>query len=286
MTRTASPWDLSRPTILSVSGGRTSMYMLQRYLDRHDGQLPEHAVAVFCNTGKEHGKTLDFVQRCSVEWACPITWVEYQDAPKAADRWSVVNHNSCSRAGEPFAAMIRRKNYLPNQIQRICTTELKIHLLSRWAKGAWPYGQGRYVKAIGFRADEGHRVARMQQRCGKGVEPFDPAWPLYDAGIDRAEIRRWWALQSFDLDIEDRWGNCDNCFLKNRAKVAQNIQERPTSADWWIEQQKAIGGFFRSPKRPMHSYVDIKAWALNGDVKPWDQISMTDALDLECACTD
>ena len=57
----SEPWALDRPTILAVSGGRTSMFMLRRYLDHHGGRLPEYAAPVFCNTGKEHPKTLDFV---------------------------------------------------------------------------------------------------------------------------------------------------------------------------------------------------------------------------------
>jgi hypothetical protein len=60
-------WLITRPTLLAVSGGRTSMHMLWRYLDRHDGRLPHGSVAVFCNTGKEHPATLDFVQRCSTD---------------------------------------------------------------------------------------------------------------------------------------------------------------------------------------------------------------------------
>jgi hypothetical protein len=263
----ADPWAIERPTILSVSGGRTSMFMLRRYLDRHDGALPDHAVAVFCNTGREHRLTLDFVQRCQEAWSCPIVWAEYQDAPKAADRWRVVNHNSASRGGEPFAAMIRRKRYLPNQIERTCTTELKVHCLHRWARGAWEHGRGRYVKAIGFRADESHRVAKAKNRCGQGKDPFDMCWPLHDAGIGKPEIAVWWEAQPFRLELEERWGNCDLCFLKNRAKVAMNIQDVPASADWWIAQQEEIGGFFRAPNRAMHSYVDIKRWALNGDTR-------------------
>lgn len=271
------------------------MFMLRRYLDHHSGQLPEHAVAVFCNTGREHPKTLDFVQRCSSEWSCPITWLEYRDAELPGDRWQEVNHNSASRDGEPFAAVIRRKQFLPTHMSRFCTTELKIHCTHRWARGAWGYGAGRYVKAIGFRADEPQRVARAKDRCGKGKDPWDLHWPLFDADVRKPSILAWWNVQSFDLEIPERLGNCDLCFLKATKKLGQNIEEEPAIADWWIAQQQWVrqstksGGYFRPQARARPGYDDLRRWALSDEPKPWKQGSMVDDLDaatFECACTD
>lgn len=283
-------WALDRPTILAVSGGRTSMFMLRRYLDHHGGRLPEHAVAVFNNTGREHPKTLDFVQRCSTEWSCPIVWLEYRDAEVPADRWQEVNHNSASRDGEPFAAVIRRKQMLPNQVARFCTVEMKIHCTHRWARAAWPYGGKRYVKAVGFRADEPQRVARSRHRCGQNKDPWDVAWPLFDAGIRKPAILAWWDAQPFNLEIPERLGNCDLCFLKAAWKLGQNIEETPEIADWWIAQQEAVGGYFRSPSRSARpGYDHLRAWATSDALKPWkqgDMIDDMDAADMECACTD
>ena len=280
---TADPWALDRPTILSVSGGRTSMRMLWGYLDCHGGALPEHAVAVFCNTGKEHPKTLDFVQRCSVEWGVRIVWLEYQDAQAPADRWCEVNHNSASRDGEPFEAVIRRKGFLPNQVTRFCTTEMKVHCAHRWARAAWPHGRERYVKAIGFRADEPGRVTRARARCGHGKDPWDLCWPLFDAGIDEPEVMRWWRSQPFDLEIPQHMGNCDLCFLKSRAKLASIIEANPESADWWEEQESLMADTFRSRKSNYPSYASLRRWAMSEAPKPWKQ---GDLLEIECNCTD
>ena len=284
----SDPWLIDRPTILAVSGGRSSMHMLWRYLDRHDGRLPEFAVPVFCNTGMEHPKTLNFVQRCSAEWGCRIVWLEYRDADEPGDRWCEVSHNEASRNGEPYRAANRRKTFLPNQVNRTCTTELKIHCTHRWARAAWEHGAGRYLKAVGFRSDEGRRVMKASHRCKTKKDAWDLTWPLYDAGVNKAAVLDWWSRQSFDLWLEERHGNCTLCFLKARWKLAQNIEEQPDLADWWIEEQVALGGFFRSPKRPMHDYRDILAWALSDAPKPWKQGEMLpmDALDIECACTD
>lgn len=284
----SDPWLITRPILLSVSGGRTSMHMLWRYLQRHDGQLPEQAVAVFCNTGKEHPATLDFVQRCSTEWGVHIVWLEYIDAEEPAQRFQVVSHNSASRDGEPFAAVIKRKGYLPNTMSRFCTTELKVHCSHRWARAEWEHGASRYAKAIGFRADEPHRVAKARVRCGQRKDAWDLAWPLFDEGIRKAHILAWWRKQPFDLGIPERLGNCDLCFLKSRHKVGKNIEENPAIADWWIKQENFADDTMRSRNRPLASVADLRAWALDGQTKPWDQaeIEGLDAFELECTCTD
>ena len=62
--------------VVSFSGGRSSGYMLHQFLDHNNG-LPSNAKVVFCNTGKEHHATLDFVKECSQRWSVPIVWLEY-----------------------------------------------------------------------------------------------------------------------------------------------------------------------------------------------------------------
>ena len=63
------PFRLDGPTLLNISGGRTSALMLRRVLDAHDGALPDDAHAVFCNTGGEHAGTLDFLDETARQWA-------------------------------------------------------------------------------------------------------------------------------------------------------------------------------------------------------------------------
>jgi 3'-phosphoadenosine 5'-phosphosulfate sulfotransferase (PAPS reductase)/FAD synthetase len=66
-----NPFEITEPTCISFSGGRTSAYMLRRVLQAHGGKLPAEAVVCFANTGKEDEATLRFVQRVSDEWAVP-----------------------------------------------------------------------------------------------------------------------------------------------------------------------------------------------------------------------
>jgi hypothetical protein len=56
-----NPYFCDGPTILNISGGRTSGLMLRRILDAHDGTLPPETFAVFANTGRERSETLTFL---------------------------------------------------------------------------------------------------------------------------------------------------------------------------------------------------------------------------------
>jgi hypothetical protein len=69
------PFKIIEPTVISFSGGRTSAYMLWRILESNNG-LPEEAIVIFANTGKEDEETLKFVKNCSVNWNVPIVLCE------------------------------------------------------------------------------------------------------------------------------------------------------------------------------------------------------------------
>ena len=148
------PFRVTGPTCISFSGGRTSAYMLWRVLQSHGGVLPSDAVVCFANTGKEEEATLRFVRDCSERWSVPITWVEYRNDEVG---FAVVNFDTASRDGEPFEALIRKRNYLPNPVTRFCTSELKIRtmhkfLRANWRVMGWPDTDMELDQMIGIRA--------------------------------------------------------------------------------------------------------------------------------------
>jgi 3'-phosphoadenosine 5'-phosphosulfate sulfotransferase (PAPS reductase)/FAD synthetase len=102
--------------------------MLWRVLQENNG-LPEEAIVCFANTGKEDEATLRFIDRCSKEWGVQIHWVERRFDEIGFER---VTFETASRNGEPFEALIRKRNYLPNPVSRICTSELKIRAQSKY----------------------------------------------------------------------------------------------------------------------------------------------------------
>jgi 3'-phosphoadenosine 5'-phosphosulfate sulfotransferase (PAPS reductase)/FAD synthetase len=253
---TANPYLLPEPWVLSFSGGRTSGYMLRQVLDAHGGRLPDGGRVIFCNTGKERPETLEFVERCSQWWGVDITWLEYRrweeypgDAPgrwackprKAGPRTGlqVVNFATASRKGEPFVQLIEGSKMLPNVAIRRCTQWLKIKTSWRYCRNV--LGWRDYTNAIGLRADEPARVARLRADP-KSTSGEEPVAPLSRAGVTLSDVREFWAGQPFDLDLQQHEGNCDLCFLKGQGKLLAILQERPDLAAWWIEQEQRFQG--------------------------------------------
>lgn len=111
------PFKIIQPTCISFSGGRTSAYMLWRVLQANGG-LPADTVVCFANTGKEVEATLRFVRDCAERWQMPIHWLEYLPMEPG---FMLVDFERASRQGEPFEALIRKRQYLPNPVARGCT---------------------------------------------------------------------------------------------------------------------------------------------------------------------
>lgn len=230
---------------IAFSGGRTSAYMLRQILDAN-GDLPNRVRVTFQNTGREMPQTLDFVAEVGERWNVPIVWLEYRaDSPL----YEVVNHNSASRAGEPFEAMIRKKQYLPNQQQRFCTTELKIRTAKRYLMSL---GWLHWTNCVGFRADEPARLNRPDP-----PERWTVWHPLATAGVGRHHVAEFWNAQPFDLRLPNIggncWlGNCDGCFLKSEAHVAAFTREFPERAAWWERMEEIVSAASVAKGRQRH----------------------------------
>ncbi len=229
------PYRVPGPAVVSVSGGRTSAYMLRKVLDAYGGRLPPDVHAVFANTGEEDARTLNFVRDLAERW-CPITWVEYD--PDAPGRWREVEYETASRAGEPFADLIARKRHLPNGRMRFCTQELKLAPM-RGYMASRGYGDD-WTNIVGLRADEPSRVATLRAR----ESAWDVACPLYDAGATKADVRDFWAAQDFDLQTPAHMGNCVGCFLKGRALREHAAREAPEAFERWAQHEREIGALF------------------------------------------
>ncbi|MGI9490469.1 MAG: phosphoadenosine phosphosulfate reductase family protein [Geminicoccaceae bacterium] len=275
-----NPFRINGPTTIQFSGGRTSAFLLHKCLEVNQG-LPEDAYVLFQNTGKERPETLDFVQECSERWSVPITWLEYDR--EAEHKTRIVNHNSAARNGEPFKALIKQKQFLPNPITRYCTVELKIRRAKTFM---WKIcGYEHWVANIGLRADEMHRVARLANHR----ERWETEAPLARAGLTKRDVTKFWGVQPFGLDlpnIMDRTphGNCDLCFLKSRSTIEALIHEDPASADWWIGMEsealnsKPSGAKFRQDR---DSYAQIR-----DQVERQAVFDFGDESSMDCFCTD
>lgn len=242
-------YKVEPPFVVSFSGGRTSGYMLRKVLDAWGGTMPEGGHAIFCNTGREHASTYRFVEEVGKRWT-PVTWLEYRDE---APGYAAVGPATASRNGEPFAALIAKRKYLPNPVTRFCTTELKIQTTWKYIRDHG--GEEGFTNLVGLRADEPHRVGRMKgDRKAESV-----ICPLYTDGVTRPMVIDFWKAQDFDLELPHgmgAFGNCDLCFLKAKSKILAVIGMEPHLADWWIEQEKLVGATFRIDRPSYRSMSD------------------------------
>jgi 3'-phosphoadenosine 5'-phosphosulfate sulfotransferase (PAPS reductase)/FAD synthetase len=252
---------------IAFSGGRTSAYMLHEVLETN-GSLPDRVVVTFQNTGREMNETLDFVQQVGERWDVKIVWLEYRPS---APLYEIVSHNSASRNGEPFEALIRRRKYLPNQQTRFCTVELKIRTAKRYLMSL---GWKHWINCVGIRADEPHRLNKPKPKDRWTV------WtPLATAGVGSSKVGDFWRAQPFDLNLPNVrgncWlGNCDGCFLKSEANIAAFHRDFPDRGQWWVDMEELVASVAKTKdaahfsKRysrvEMRSYMERQGdWALS-----------------------
>ena len=233
-----NPYLITEPTCISFSGGRTSGYMLHQVLQAHGGKMPDEAIVCFANTGKEEEATLKFVNDCSVNWGVKIHWIEYEDHELPENRYKEVTYETASRNGEPFEAIIRKRQYLPNPVTRFCTSELKIRTMACFLKHSGLFddctkSELENASWIGLRYDEGRRAAKVADK--RRV-------PLFTAKVNVQDIGEFWEKQSFNLELptykgRTLAGNCDLCFLKPANQIATLIAEKPDRAIWWANME-------------------------------------------------
>lgn len=234
----ADPFALIGPASISFSGGRTSAYMLYRIVQAHGGVLPENIMVLFANTGKEREETLRFVYECGSRWSVKIHWVEWR---KDAPGFEEVGFNSASRQGEPFEALIKSKQRLPNWQERWCTGFLKVTAMHRYLASTG-LQIGAFSEVIGLRDDEGHRILPGLERAKKDGRHV--VYPLAEAGITKPMVLAFWKDQPFDLGLKDGDGNCDVCFLKGKGLRKRIIRETPSAHKWWDRMEREQNGFF------------------------------------------
>lgn len=255
------PFKIDGPTCLSFSAGRSSAYMLWRTLQSNDlATVARWLKVLFCNTGKEEEASLRFWRDCSDRWSIPIVGLEYQAGPS----YKVIDFKSANRNGKPFKTIIeQRGGVLPNRVARYCSSEMKTRTMHRYLRDL---GWKEWDSFIGIRADEPLRVSKNRANPFPESKDEEVHMPLAIAGISAKDVGAFWRSHPFDLGLPNHngktaHGNCDLCFLKPAAQVLSLIQEKPTRAVWWADQEKKAekvatgsGGRFRDD-RPSYAQM-------------------------------
>jgi 3'-phosphoadenosine 5'-phosphosulfate sulfotransferase (PAPS reductase)/FAD synthetase len=135
--------------LISFSGGETSAYMID-FIERNLSY--DQVEYVFANTGLEHEKTLEFVEKVADYHQIKVHWVEAVINPgrKSASH-KLVDFEIASRKGEPFEAAIQKYG-IPNMSFPHCSRTLKKEVIESFAKNHLGWKDNYF--AIGIRADE------------------------------------------------------------------------------------------------------------------------------------
>lgn len=287
-----NPYKIETPALISFSGGRTSGYMLHKIIQAHGGKLPKDAYVVFANTGKEMEETLDFIHDCEEMWDIKIYWLELDiHNERPIYRNKEVDYLTASRKGEPFEALIDRKNMLPNPAMRICTAELKVNVMSRFMRSK---GHKEWFNVIGLRYDEPRRVAKQKANNDADVNKWESLMPLHDDKVTVEQVGEFWKKSNFDLKLPNYngktiAGNCDLCYLKGTQTLVNIVKERPDLADWWIKQEEKIAkakkdygsDYVATFKSNGQSFIDIVEISESNE-----QLSLFDDDTRSCFCSD
>lgn len=239
--------------IVTFSGGETSGYMCY-LLKEHLSHL-YNFLFIYANTGLEHEKTLEFVDKCDKYFNLNLVWVEavvYPNERKASSH-KVVNFKTASRNGEPFKEVIKKYG-LPNKHFFHCTRELKNNPITSYcnsiciddlymtneeamlnggisfenpnSKFMFPFYKARRV--LGIRADE-------QKRIKVRVDAWYPLNSVFV--ITKEDVKDFWKNQPFQLDLPEHLGNCRACYKKSEKKLQKVAEEEPDAFDFFIEME-------------------------------------------------
>lgn len=198
--------------VIHFSGGRTSAYMTLKYYEEGD-------LVIFCDTGREHPKTYEFIDNFEKNENITVIRLKYKDSERPFEEFL---KKECANAR------------VPNATERRCTYHLKILTARRYLRKLGLY---KYEQIIGFRYDEPLRVKRYIHKW-KNVKT---TFPLYEDFIHKQMILDFWKNKSYDLEIPSILGNCTLCFMKGKNSIIGILSQYPELAEEWIKDEEVTG---------------------------------------------
>lgn len=155
--------------------------------------------------------------------------------------------------------MANGKNYLPNQMTRFCTVDMKIKPIAQWC---YENTELPVQMRIGFRANEVSRANRMIERQIDGVENFKfkvgnkngrnkwkelpyriTEFPLIKDAIFKDTIENFWKDKPVRFAYQN---NCVGCFHRNELMLKHMSNKAEKQFNWFIEMEQKNGCTFKS----------------------------------------
>ena len=155
--------------------------------------------------------------------------------------------------------MANGKNYLPNQMTRFCTVDMKVKPIAQWC---FENMELPVKMRIGFRANEISRANRMVERQINGIEDFKfkvgnkngrnkwkelpyrkVEFPLIQDAIFKDTIENYWKDKPVRFAYQN---NCVGCFHRNELMLKHMSNKAEKQFNWFIEMEKKNGCTFKS----------------------------------------
>tara|TARA_R110002110_G_scaffold138317_3_gene324058 strand:- start:29 stop:868 length:840 start_codon:yes stop_codon:yes gene_type:complete len=156
--------------------------------------------------------------------------------------------------GDTFDEVIFKKKYLPNVMQRFCTSEMKLKPLFDW----WQKEINEVVEMrIGFRANEQSRAKTMLSKTnlngnsefktiiGKSkngnrnkwglIQWQKPSFPLIDNPIYKDNVEQYWKNKPVRFAYMN---NCVGCFHRNPVLLKHLSTTNENKFKWFIDAEK------------------------------------------------
>ena len=146
--------------------------------------------------------------------------------------------------------MANGKNYLPNQVTRYCTVDMKVKPIAQWC---YDNTSLPIEMRIGFRANEVSRANNMMDRAINGIEnfkfkigeknkrnqwktlPFRIAkFPLIEDAIFKDTIEIFWKDKPVRFAYQN---NCVGCFHRSELMLKHMSNKAEKQFNWFIEME-------------------------------------------------
>jgi hypothetical protein len=257
-------------TVNSLSGGKTSSYMALNYkadynvfalvtiesdgfskLDKNMKKWVSDKIGGYDFIGTmESDKTLYIIRDLEQKMGSEINWV----------------------VGESFESVCTNKNgslYLPNFMNRSCTTKMKLKPIFDFCQTIAPIIDMR----IGFRFDEKERAEKNQNNTHfktiigqnkngtnkwREIEWRKLSFPLVQNRISNFEVVKWAKKSGLDFPLDS---NCVGCFWKPQQQLRKNFEDEAIKMAWFEEMELKSGKRWKKET----TYRNIKKLGLQQD---------------------
>lgn len=155
--------------------------------------------------------------------------------------------------------MANGTNYLPNQMTRFCTVDMKVKPIAQWC---YENTELPVEMRIGFRANEMSRAKTMIERAIDGIESFKfkvgekngrnkwktlpyrtARFPLIEDGTFKDTIEEFWKDKPVRFAYKN---NCVGCFHRSEIFLKHMSQRDENKFQWFIDMEEKNGCTFKS----------------------------------------